>query len=167
MKTINKQGIDEEREVNNKLNIQTNKVQKANNQIAIENCSRNKKFNYIMKNIDEKKRFELKVLESNRDIIKIKDIKKKKIEKYSDSICPKISFQTIGSIIKNNFNALKLQSVNTENLKKQRYLKNLKIDKLNEIQKQKRKKNIIEKNIAFRTYFEIIIMKSLIINILI
>ena len=120
MKILNEMGIISERTSQDKLNIQKIKEQKVSNQILNDNCTRNKKIDYAKKNIDEKKRIE---------------------------IYPIVSFQTIISILKIIFNDLKIDLINTENLREQRYWK---IYELKENQKQKRKHIIIKNYIAFR-----------------
>ena len=143
MKILNEIGIIGERVFHDKLNIQKIKDKKASNEIINDNCTRNKKINNVTKNIDEKRRIELKNDKLIRDIITIKNTKEKKTEKNINCIYSNISFQIIISIMKFNFNDLKMDLVNTENSKEHRYLKYLKIFKLKERQKHKRKYNII------------------------
>ena len=157
MKIINKEGIDDEKASHKKSNIQRNKEQNANNQLIINKWIKNNKINYTKLNIEEKKKVELKDDESVRDIVSIKDNEEKKIEKYTDYIYQKFPCQIMLSMIKINFNDLKMELVSTENIKKQKNLKFIKNDKLREIQKQKRKKNKIENIIAFKIYIAIII----------
>ena len=77
MKIINSEGIDYESSSNKELNLQRNKEQEANNQIANGYCPRTKIINYTKKNIDEKKRVELKDDGALWETVSIKDGEKK------------------------------------------------------------------------------------------
>ena len=140
MKILNNEGINDERILNKKRNNQRIKFEKINNELSINNCTKNKKIIYKKKNIDEAKGVEIKILESVKDNASIGDDEKIEIEKYYDSIYPK--FLTANSIKENSY---------------------LKIDNN---QKQKGRNIIIENNTQFSIYFSIIIIKKKTIYIL-
>ena len=157
MEILNKEEIDYKRAFNQKI-IHGIKNKKIYNEISIEDFRKNIRSNFLKMNIDKTKKVEIKKESSIKDIVAIKDIEEKNLEKNSNSKCPKVSFQPINLKIKINFNNLKKQLMKSENAKKQKYVKD---EKLKEIRKQKGKNNIKENNI-----FEIIILKIIIINIL-
>ena len=126
---LNNAGINDERILNKKRNNQRIKFEKINNELSINNCTKNKKINYKKKNIDEAKGVEIKIFESAKDNASIRDDEKIKIEKYYDSIYPK--FSTANSIEENLY---------------------LKIDNM---QKQKGRNIIIENNAQFSIYYNI------------
>ena len=140
MKILNNEGINDERILNKKRNNQRIKFEKINNELSINNCTKNKKIIYKKKNIDEAKGVEIKILESVKDNASIGDDEKIEIEKYYDSIYPK--FLTANSIKENSY---------------------LKIDNN---RKQKGRNIIIENNTQFSIYFSIIIIKKKTIYIL-
>ena len=101
MKILNNEGINDERILNKKRNNQRIKFEKINNELSINNCTKNKKIIYKKKNIDEAKGVEIKILESVKDNASIGDDEKIEIEKYYDSIYPK--FLTANSIKENSY----------------------------------------------------------------